>query len=125
MKDWVAELQRNLAIDSFILAIVSTKIDLEDNRVVSRGRVAEYASRVNALSFETSAKDNIGRSNNLYCTIIYCISHSISNICWRAGVDEVFKKISEETVLLKRKGIDIDSSASVDIKGATPKRGCC
>ena len=44
---------------------------MEDQRVVSRTRAEQFASRVNAIMYETSAKENV-------------------------GVEEIFKKISEE-----------------------------
>lgn len=57
--------------------IACNKVDLEDQRVVSKTRIVEYAKKCNALTFETSAKDNI-------------------------GIDDLFKRISEEMVARKR-----------------------
>lgn len=57
--------------EQLILAIACNKADLEDQRVVSRTRAEQFASRVNAIMYETSAKENV-------------------------GVEEIFKKISEE-----------------------------
>jgi len=99
MKDWVEELKQNLApgihsiisyslylithslthssTDSFVLVIACNKVDLEDQRVVSKTRIVDFAKKCNALTFETSAKDNI-------------------------GIDDLFKRISEEMVARKR-----------------------
>lgn len=73
MKDWVEELKQNVADENFILAIACNKCDLEEKRVVSKSRAENFASKNDALLFETSAKDNV-------------------------GVEELFKKISEEIV---------------------------
>jgi len=87
MKDWVEELKQNLAPDSFVLVIACNKVDLEDRRVVSKTRVVEFAKKCNALTFETSAKDNI-------------------------GIDDLFKRISEEMVFKKRATEGITSTNS-------------
>jgi GTPase SAR1 family protein len=71
MKDWVEELSNNVPTDELILVIASNKIDLHEERVVSRTRVEEFAAKVKAHLFETSAKDNI-------------------------GVDDMFRRIGEE-----------------------------
>lgn len=87
MKDWVEELKHNLAPDSFVLVIACNKVDLEDQRVVSKTRIVEFAKKCNALTFETSAKDNI-------------------------GIDDLFKRISEEMVARKRATEGITSTNS-------------
>ena len=60
-----------VAEDQLILSIAGNKADMEDQRVVSRTRAEQFAKRVNAFMYETSAKDNI-------------------------GVEEIFKKITDE-----------------------------
>jgi hypothetical protein len=56
-----------------VIAIACTKSDLEPERVVSRSRAENFAKRVDAILYETSAKDNL-------------------------GVDEIFRQISEQIV---------------------------
>lgn len=73
MKDWVEELKQNVAADQLVLAIACNKADLESLRVISRSRAEQFAQRVNAILYETSAKENF-------------------------GVEEIFKKITEEVV---------------------------
>jgi GTPase SAR1 family protein len=73
MKDWVEELKQNVSAEQLVLAIACNKADLESSRVVSRSRADEFAKRVNAILYETSAKENF-------------------------GVEEIFKKITEEVV---------------------------
>lgn len=53
------------------MGIACNKCDCEEGRVISKERAEEFAQRVNALVFETSAKANI-------------------------GVEDLFKKITEE-----------------------------
>jgi GTPase SAR1 family protein len=73
MKDWVEELKQNVSAEQLVLAIACNKADLESSRVVSRSRADDFAKRVNAILYETSAKENF-------------------------GVEEIFKKITEEVV---------------------------
>lgn len=91
MKDWVEELKQNVIPlrslllmssivfffkvppEQLIIAIACTKSDLESERVVSRSRAENFAQRVDATLYETSAKDNV-------------------------GVDEIFRHISEQIV---------------------------
>jgi GTPase SAR1 family protein len=54
--------------------IACNKCDLEEERTVSKARAESFAQRVNAVLFETSAKENY-------------------------GVDELFKKITEEVII--------------------------
>lgn len=62
-------------------------MDLEDQRVVSKTRIVDFAKKCNALTFETSAKDNI-------------------------GIDDLFKRISEEMVARKRATEDTTTTNS-------------
>ena len=54
--DWVRELKNN-GPTGLVLAICGNKSDLEDDRMVGRSVGKEFANRINALFFETSAKD--------------------------------------------------------------------
>lgn len=54
-----------------VLFIVSNKCDMEEERVVSKERALDFASRNNAIFMETSAKENI-------------------------GVEELFKRVTDE-----------------------------
>jgi Ras-related protein Rab-22 len=56
LTDWVNELNSN-GPAGLVLAICGNKSDLEDDRMVGRSVVQEYADRINALFIETSAKD--------------------------------------------------------------------
>lgn len=71
MKDWVEELKQNVAAEQLVLAIACNKADLESLRVISRSRAEQFAQRVNAILYETSAKENF-------------------------GVEEIFRKITED-----------------------------
>lgn len=71
MKDWVEELKQNVAAEQLVLAIACNKADLESLRVISRSRAEQFAQRVNAILYETSAKENY-------------------------GVEEIFRKITED-----------------------------
>lgn len=53
VKSWVLELQKNVQ-DSMVLALVGNKIDLEENRMVSREEASLYANSLGATYFETS-----------------------------------------------------------------------
>jgi Ras-related protein Rab-22 len=55
-------------MDQLTLAIACNKCDCEEERVVSRGRAVEFAERVNAILFETSAKNNVN-VNELFARI--------------------------------------------------------
>lgn len=90
MKDWVEELRQNCDPDSLVLVVACNKCDLEDQRVVSRQRSQQFCEKVGATMLETSAKENI-------------------------GVDELFKRISEE-VYIKRKDEFIKGNNKSNIK---------
>lgn len=62
LMDWVEELKNpeSPAPHDLILAVVCNKCDLESQRQVSRLRAEQFAVRVGALFFETSAKENRG-----------------------------------------------------------------
>jgi small GTP-binding protein len=112
MKEWVEELHSpaNRAAEGLIMVIACTKCDLEFERVVSRSRAEEFAQRVNATLFETSAKDN-------------------------SGVNELFRCISEQVIKSKGFVTRVDSIASglrpvghVLDAGPLPnkyRKGCC
>ena len=75
MKKWVEELKQNVSSEQFVLAIACNKADLESSRVISRSRAEQFAQRVNAILYETSAKENF-------------------------GVEKIFKKITEDVSIL-------------------------
>lgn len=58
-KDWVAELQRSLQ-DEIIISIVGNKIDLEEEREISKEEGTEFASSIKASYSEVSAKTGEG-----------------------------------------------------------------
>lgn len=45
-----------------IICIIGNKLDLEEKRAVDRSRAAQFAKSIGALYYETSAKNNEGRS---------------------------------------------------------------
>lgn len=59
IKSWVKELRKMLGTD-VCLVIVGNKTDLEKDRNVSIEEAEEYASKVGATHFQTSAKQNTG-----------------------------------------------------------------
>ena len=59
IKSWVKELRKMLGTD-VCLVIVGNKTDLEKDRNVSIEEAEEYASKVGASHFQTSAKQNEG-----------------------------------------------------------------
>jgi Ras-related protein Rab-22 len=89
MKDWVEELKQNVAPEQLVLAIACNKADLESLRVISRSRAEQFAQRVNAILYETSAKENF-------------------------GVEEIFRKITEDVVarMVAAKGVGGDSATA-------------
>uniref|UniRef100_A0A914WYL8 Ras-related protein Rab-21 n=1 Tax=Plectus sambesii TaxID=2011161 RepID=A0A914WYL8_9BILA len=59
VKNWVKELRRMLG-ETVVLIIVGNKTDLNKDRRVALNTAMEYASSVNAVHFECSAKTNVG-----------------------------------------------------------------
>jgi len=60
MKHWVDELSRNVSLDVISLVVAANKSDLTQGRVVSSAEISEYAQRIGAQTFDTSAKSNSG-----------------------------------------------------------------
>jgi len=60
MKSWVEELKQNVTNENLVLVIACNKVDLDNSRVVSHGRVDEFAQSIRAIVCETSAKENFG-----------------------------------------------------------------
>ena len=58
LKDWILEVQSNTS--DFITVISCNKCDLEDSRAVKQALIASYAAEVNAVVFQTSAKNDSG-----------------------------------------------------------------
>lgn len=114
MKDWVEELKQHQVAESLILGIACNKCDLESHRVVSRARSQEFARKVHALLYDTSAKENI-------------------------GVDDLFKTITEEMVRKRRElggpaaellkpgaqNIHPSTGKTLNLVKDSGKKGCC
>mmetsp|Transcript_18219 Transcript_18219/g.33075 ORF Transcript_18219/g.33075 Transcript_18219/m.33075 type:complete len:235 (+) Transcript_18219:313-1017(+) len=96
MKEWVEELRHNVQDKELVLAIACNKADLP-NRVVSRQRAEAFASSINAIIIDTSAKDNF-------------------------GVNELFQKVTE--TVIDRKGSElIRTAAAASRRGPPPLAG--
>ena len=80
-KDWIEELKQNVPEDSgMFLSIASNKVDREDERQVTKEVAISYAQEVNAMLFETSAKENVGVEELFRC--IFCsFSYLLSADC--------------------------------------------
>lgn len=59
MKGWVQELHRNVD-ETIVLCVVGNKIDLQNERKVSRDEAKQYASSIGATYHEASAKTDQG-----------------------------------------------------------------
>ena len=90
MMDWVEELRRHMdsGAQDLVLAIACNKCDLESERVVSKARAKQFADKVDALFFETSAKEG-------------------------AGVNELFQKITESVIQSKGYLTRVDSQVGL------------
>ena len=105
-----SESQTNDSIDEgegIILVIAATKSDLSEQRKVSKNRAEDYAVSIGAILFETSSKEN-------------------------RGVDQLFERISEEVLIVKRREIDTKNMdfgrPSVMLGGPEKHKrdgGCC
>ncbi|CAI5441350.1 unnamed protein product [Caenorhabditis angaria] len=78
VKMWVRELRATLG-NSAVLMIVGNKIDMENERTVSRETAEEYAKTENAFYSETSAKENIGISTAFETLTEKMIEHNKEN----------------------------------------------
>lgn len=58
-KKWIVELRQNVTNASLIIALVGNKADLAEDRTVSEEEAKEYASELDLLYMETSAKENV------------------------------------------------------------------
>merc|ERR1712146_497821 len=72
--------------EGIILVIAATKSDLGEKRQISKNRAEDYANSINAILFETSSKEN-------------------------RGVSELFERISEEVLVVKKKEIEMRNAA--------------
>lgn len=59
LKEWVRELQANVS-EPLVLAIACNKVDMSEQRAVSKSIAEQYAASIGALIFDTSAKQNAG-----------------------------------------------------------------
>lgn len=55
VKTWIMELQRNVP-ETMTFALIGNKIDLEEQRAVTREEASIYANSIGATYFETSAR---------------------------------------------------------------------
>lgn len=55
---WLEDV-KNFAKKEVIIAVVGTKCDLEEERVVAKEEGINMAAKINAIFYETSAKNNI------------------------------------------------------------------
>ncbi|CAA91296.1 Ras-related protein Rab-21 [Caenorhabditis elegans] len=75
VKNWVLEIKTCLGNTAEIL-IVGNKIDLEEERQVTRQDAEAYAESEGALYMETSAQDNVGISDAFESLTAKMIEHS-------------------------------------------------
>ena len=78
VKDWVQELRRNLQ-DEIIIAIVGNKVDLKEEKQVSKADALEYANSIHASYFEVSAKTGEG-INEIFLVVAKALLASISPV---------------------------------------------
>jgi len=100
VKDWVRELNTNVRSD-IVIAIAGNKTDLEP-RVISFAKAKEYAESIDALLFETSAKQD-------------------------KGIEDLFFAVARkmiDTQTAKSKNAETNSIA-VDISKSKKKDSCC
>lgn len=58
-KKWIVELKQNVTNSNLVIALVGNKADLVDERSIDEEEAKDYASELELLYFETSAKENI------------------------------------------------------------------
>lgn len=58
-KKWIVELKQNVTNSNLIIALVGNKADLVDERSIDEQEAKDYATELELLYFETSAKENI------------------------------------------------------------------
>eukprot|EP00656_Telonema_subtile_P020481 TRINITY_DN215_c0_g1_i1.p1 TRINITY_DN215_c0_g1~~TRINITY_DN215_c0_g1_i1.p1 ORF type:complete len:205 (+),score=38.22 TRINITY_DN215_c0_g1_i1:261-875(+) len=68
LKDWVRELKMQ-GPSNILIAVVGNKADLVDSRQVEESAGREFATEINGLFAETSAKDTEGGINELFTRI--------------------------------------------------------
>jgi len=78
IKRWVQELKGHV-MHSMVLFIIGNKLDLTEERTVSRDEVLLYSNQIGARHFECSAKDKIG-VDPIFQTLAHQIAsqHNIS-----------------------------------------------
>ncbi|CAH1981094.1 unnamed protein product [Acanthoscelides obtectus] len=109
VKSWVKELRKMLGVD-ISLVIVGNKSDLEKDRHVTLEEAKEYAEKVKALHFQTSAKLNEGVED-----MFLALTQKM--------LDDAKKKKAQENLLI---GQNSQRTVTVvDDEAETTKRGCC
>eukprot|EP00602_Paraphysomonas_sp_CaronLab_P006378 CAMPEP_0185027470 /NCGR_PEP_ID=MMETSP1103-20130426/12557_1 /TAXON_ID=36769 /ORGANISM="Paraphysomonas bandaiensis, Strain Caron Lab Isolate" /LENGTH=144 /DNA_ID=CAMNT_0027561483 /DNA_START=297 /DNA_END=731 /DNA_ORIENTATION=- len=118
MKDWVEELKQNVPAEKIVLAIACTKSDLESERVVSRSRAENFARRVDASLYETSAKDNYGVDD---------IFRNISELIVKKLGDSVAVSGAPRTGVIgsQAQGQQLGAKGAVEAPKGTSDGGCC
>jgi len=102
VKDWVSELSSNIRTD-IVIVVCGNKCDLESQRVVSSSKAKEYASSINAIFIETSAKDN-------------------------ERIDELFTEICTRLIEKRKQGATMSpktTNNAVDVSPKSRKRERC
>nr|CAH7757673.1 unnamed protein product [Callosobruchus chinensis] len=109
VKCWVKELRKMLGVE-ISLVIVGNKSDLEKDRHVSLEEAKEYAEKVKALHFQTSAKQNEGVEE-----MFLALTQKM--------LDDAKKKTAQEQILI---GQNSQRTVTVvDDEIETTTRSCC
>uniref|UniRef100_A0A0K8TSD2 Putative rab subfamily protein of small gtpase n=1 Tax=Tabanus bromius TaxID=304241 RepID=A0A0K8TSD2_TABBR len=80
LKMWIQELQRNVT-DPIVLILVGNKLDLEENRAVPRDEAYQFALKIGAKYFETSAMQEQGIEQVFLATAVGLINLSKEKKC--------------------------------------------
>ena len=59
-KSWIEEVNKNKGEKEIIICVVGNKVDMVNEQCVSKNKVIQYCTSINALHFETSAKTHLG-----------------------------------------------------------------
>lgn len=126
IKSWVSELQRNVQ-EPMILSLVGNKIDLDEQRAVSKEEAYLYANSIGGTYFETSAVKDQGIEQVFVTTALGLSRLSSENPCSslrRYESEESIPNINALSLLSKRSGrehlqlgIPVDSNVEVNGTG--------
>ena len=78
VKEWIEELDRNVKRDKIITVIAGNKCDMFENLKVDIQMAKEYANKINALFYVTSAKEGIN-IDEMFMDICSKIEPNIKN----------------------------------------------